>query len=566
MTPAAKSEEFLDRAIQYAKDVRSGDQIACRLVKLAVKRWFDDLDNAHERGFFFDEAKALRYFRFVATHCRHYIGHMDGKPLDFEPWQCFAEANIHGWVNREGYRRFRMSFEEVGRKNGKSTKHSASANYYLFGDAESAAEIYIGATKKEQTKEIFNATSAMIRKDRKLRAVSKILRNDITYKNSKIMRLSRDSQSMDGFNVHVGLVDELHAHPNAFLWNVLRSAMGARKQPILRGITTAGFDRNSFAYNLRNMMVKILEGHIMDAIFVLIYTIDDEEKWLDEDEWKKANPNLGISVSLEDLRQQAEEAQQMPSAKLEFLTKRLNVWTFSHSTWMNMSKWSDCKDDSLDPIALFDPDYDFEDHDFYQIEAYAGLDLASVEDLVSLAIKLDFNGRKVLLQRSYVPKEKNDERVKSGDQTYMNFIEQGTLVEIPGAVVDYEFIKKDIHLVCERLDIKAIAYDRWNSSQLVIDLSNDDIPMVGYGQGMTSMSPPSKELLRLVLTVELAYNDQLLTWAVSNVVVAIDAAGNIKPDKGKVKDKIDPAVASIMAVGISMANDDGGASDQVVVD
>lgn len=355
---------------------------------------------------------------------------------------------------------------------------------------------------------------------------------------------------MDGFNTHAGLVDELHAHPDSSIWDVIRSSMGARKQPLLRGITTSGFDRKSFAYNRRSYLIKVLQRVIEDdALFGIIFTVDDPEKWDDEEEWVKANPNLGVSVSLEDMREQCREAKELPTSKVEFLTKRLNIWTYGAVAWMPMDAWKKCRDESLSGVTVFDGGYAGE---FAKCECYGGLDLSSVEDITSLSICFSIGNKTTLFQRSYLPQAALERRLKDGDKTFEQYRDSGNLIVTPGEVVDYSYIKKDVLIVCENFDLKGLAFDRWNSSKLVGELIDEGVPMVQFGQGFASMSAPMKEFLRLVLKKSLSYNDKLLTWAVSNLVAATNPAGDIKPDKSQVSEKIDPAVASIMGIALTI--------------
>lgn len=555
--------EWLQRGAQYAIDVR--DKYlrnkrkrelkhfhVCKYVVLAVKRWFSDLSTGHQRGIYFDEEAAARFFRFAGNHCRHYIGDLEGQLIDLEPWQCFIEMNIHGWMRSDGTRRFRVVTEEISRKNGKSMRLSIAGDYYLIADKEAGAQVYIAATKREQTKEIFDASAAIIEQDKRLRNATKIVRNKIQYKRGFIGTLSRDAKAMDGFNTHAALVDELHAHPSSAIWDVLRSSMGARKQPMMRGITTAGFDRQCFAYQQRNYAIKLLEGSAPnnDSVFAIIFTVDDEKKWDDETEWIKANPNLGVSVSLDDMREQYQVARDMPISKVEFLTKRLNIWTYGSAAWMNMERWDACNDPESNGSGTFDDL--LSDERYLHADCWAGLDLSSTEDLTSLSLCFPRDTDRIVFQRSYLPQAALERRLKDGDMTFEGFKDSGHLMVIPGETVDYDFIKEDIKCIAEAFNLLGVAYDRWNSSQLVNDLISIELPMIKFGQGSASMSAPMKDLMRLVLTGKIKHNDPLLSFAVSNVVATINPAGDIKPDKSKVSEKIDPAVAMIMALALAM--------------
>lgn len=551
---------WLDRAYQYAKDVDSGAQVACRYVKLAVKRFINDLAEGHKRGIYFDENSAARYFRFVARYCRHYQGQLAGKPIDFSPHQCFIEANVYGFLRADGTRRFRATHEEVARKDGKTTRLGACGLYGLIGEGERGAKVYSAATKREQAKELFMSAKAMVQQSPELRRRLQAMQHHIQTPDGHCLfqPLSADSNTLDGLNVYYGLVDEIHAHPTSAVWDVLESAKGARMQPLIRGITTGGFNRKGFGYAQRGYAVKVLEGAVTDdAFFAIIFTLDEDdlERWDDPAVWIKSNPNLGVSVYMDDLLDQCRKAREMPSAKVEFMTKRLNVWTYSEMLWMNMEKWAQCARD-FDSLTVWDNNAD---SDFHGMECYGGLDLASVDDMASFRLVFPGeNGSRRTIGRAYLPQAALDRRLKTGDKTLEVFKTSGHLVVTPGDTIDYEYIKRDIKHACANFYVKGIGFDRWNSSQLVNELIADDIPMVKFGQGHGSMSAPMKELMRLVLTQLLEHNDPLLTWAVSNLVATVNPAGDIKPDKSKVSEKIDPAVALIMAIGLAMGVDDDG--------
>ncbi|MBX2809496.1 MAG: hypothetical protein KTR20_12800 [Cellvibrionaceae bacterium] len=549
----------LDQAYQYADDVQSGKIVACHYVKLAVNRWFYDLEAANDRGFFFCENTAADFFRFASKYCRHYQGEHAGQIITFEPWQSFILANIFGWLRvDDGSRRFRTIYEEVARKNGKTTKLAAVGAYLAAGDFEPGAKVYCAATKREQAREVFDSVAMMVKQDNTLRKVMKPLRNIIhsdtkNSPNSSINLLSADYDSMDGLNVHAALVDELHAHKDSGVWDVLKSARGARSQPIMWGITTAGKNQNSFCYEQREYAIKVLEGTLKnDAFYAIIFTLDNEDDWLDEENWIKSNPNLGISVSLNDMRDQCQEAKEMPTARIEFMTKRLNVWVYGEATWMNMEKWNACNDPSFDEIPCWLPE---KKSPLDGLDCHGGLDLASVEDLVALCFDFKNNvGQHIFICRGYVPELAFQKRILKGGLLkglYQKFVDEGFLVVTPGEVCDYTYVKRDILAACERFNVKEIAFDRFNSSQLVSDLLEEEVPMVAMGQGVGSINAPMKEMLRLVLAGDVIHNNSMLSFAMSNVVAHVNSAGDIKYDKSKISEKIDPAVASIMALGRS---------------
>lgn len=549
----------LNKGYQYAEDVRDGKISACRYVQLAVARWFNDLENGHSRGLVFREDHAYEVFEFTYRHCKHYQGEWAGSPIELSPWQCFIHLNVFGWLRYDGTRRFRIVYEEVARKNGKTTKAASVGSYMAGGDFEPGAKVYCAATKKDQAREVYDSIVKMIEKDPELSRKMVPLRNAIRCStnnspDSRIELLAADSNSMDGFNVHAGIVDEIHAHRDSGVWDVLESGRGARRQPLLWGITTAGKNQNSFCYELRGYAIKVLEGSVIDdAFFCIIYTLDEDDDWTDPAVWVKANPNLGVSVSLDDMHDQCRKAQEMPTARIEFQTKRCNVWVYGESAWMNMLRWNQNRDDDFDELACWTPGAKSV---LDGAACHGGLDLASVEDLCAFTLDFkDSEGVHRFISRAYLPQSAFDRRVTKGGllrSLYTQFKDSGFLVVTPGEVCDYEFIKRDITAACVRFKVQEIGFDRFNSSQLVSDLLEQGVPMIAMGQGTGSISAPMKEMLRLVLSDKIKHSNPILTFAMSNVVSVSNAQDDIKYDKSKVSEKIDPAVAAIMALGRSM--------------
>ncbi len=343
----------LDRAAQYGRDVLTGRIKTGKLVQLAVQRHDNDLKTAASRGFFFDEEQAARALNLF-SYLKHSKGEWAGQAIELEPWQAWIIATVFGWVNEDtGKRRFRTVYEEIARKNGKTTKLAGIGLKGLTKDEEGGPEIYAAATKRDQARILFEEASRMIRQSKALRTRLDVQQHRIIYPKNfgKFEPLSADANSMDGLNPHMALVDELHAHKTPEVWDVLKSALGARSQPLIWAITTAGFNKNGICYEVRDYAIKVLQGVIDDdAFFGIIYTLDDADDWQDPDNWIKANPNLGVSVSIEYLQEQARQAAVMPTAKVNFLTKHLNVWVTGESAWCNVEKWLACAGEfSRDP-------------------------------------------------------------------------------------------------------------------------------------------------------------------------------------------------------------------------
>ena len=532
---------------KYADDVINNRIPTCKYVKQAVERNFDDLKNAGKRGYYFDPQKAILTLTFF-TYLKHSTGRWRGQPVILEPWQSFIISCVFGWLRCDTHtRRFTTVYEEITRKNGKTLKLAGVGLFGLVADNEGAPEIYSAATKRDQAKILFTAARRMVLQCKQLviRVVTNKHDMEQPSNDGVFIPLSNDANSLDGLNPHYALIDEFHAHKTSDLWEVLISALGSRLQPLIWAITTAGFYKNRICYSIRDYAIKVLAGALDDSLFAIIYTTDEGDDIYDPTTWKKANPNLGISVTEHYLQNMASQAKIMPSQMNNFLTKHLNVWTNSELLWMNMEEWKACR-----------KSFNFEELKTAN-SIYCGLDLASTSDICSLYLAAEMpDGSLKTFGRNYLPENAVKERTKKANVPYDKWVSSGFIQTTPGNVTDYNFIKKDIKDLLDQLPIKEIAFDRWNSSQLVNDLMNDGAPMVSFGQGYLSMNPAMKEFERLVLSRQIEHNnDPVLTWAISNLVAKVDEAGNIKPAKNKSVEKIDPAVALIMAVGRAMVQE-----------
>lgn len=529
----------------YGRAVMAGEIVVCRWVRLAVERHYRDLETGHERGLVFSDPHArhaLRFFDFL----RHSKGKWAGQRFELSPWQLFWLAVIFGWLRYDGTRRFRKAYLRVARKNGKSTLLAGIGLYLLASDGEPGAEVYTAATKLEQAKITHSESEHMVLQSPELRRHLEIYKNKIFLPGtaSKYVPLGADAKTQDGLNPHGVIVDELHAHPTRDLWDVLDSATGAREQPLMLAITTAGFNGEDTVCVAEDNLVKALLQQTAedDGYFGVIYEIEEDDNWEDEACWIKANPNLGVSANVEKLRQGALTARNQPSSQANYLTKHMNRWVKAASLWMPPERWKACA-----------ATYTFEDL-LGAEEVYGGLDLASTSDLCSFVIHARMpDGRRRLWGWHYLPEDVALSKDNRNRHLYELWHRQGWLKFTPGNVTDYDFIEADIKEVLDRLPVREIAFDRWNSTQLVTNLMNAEAPMVAFGQGYVSMSPAMKDLERDVMGKFIEHpSDPVLTWAMGNVVALGDPAGNIKPDKAKSTNKIDPAVAAIMAQGRAM--------------
>lgn len=545
---------------KYGRDVLAGLIPVCKWTRLAVERHYRDLENAHERGLVFSEEHArhaLRFFDFL----KHSKGKWARQPFMLSDWQAFWTALIFGWLRFDGTRRYRKAYFRVARKNGKTTWIAGIGLYLFVGDGEAGAEVFTAATKLSQAKLIHVESEMMVRQSKELSKHITIQRNNLFIDGTscKYVPLGADAKTEDGLNPHGALIDELHAHPSRELYDVIDSATGAREQPLMLMITTAGFGGLETICRVEDEYVKgILEETLEDdKYFGVIYQLDEAEKlgddfedtdeksdnWQDESTWIKANPNLGVSVNIEKLREAATKAKQDPSALDNFLTKHLDMWVKGARKWMPLKQWKKCA-----------AKYTFDD--LKTAEAvFAGLDLASVSDLCSLVIVANMpDGKKRIWGKHYLPEDKALSTENKNAALYKRWADAGWLTLTEGNVTDYDYIERDIHAMMSCLPIQEVAFDKYNATQIVNNLQAEDVPMVEFRQGFLSMSPAMKQLEIDILTGKLQHpNDPVINWAISNVVMIRDAAGNQKPDKEKSIGKIDPVVAMIMATGRSNA-------------
>lgn len=537
----------------YVDDVLAGRRVECRWVRLACERHRQDLEQGGERGLWFDERAgrlALAFFGLL----RHSKGEWAGRPVALEPWQQFHLWNLFGWKRADGTRRFRVSYLEVGRKNGKSTMGAGVGLYLQAADGEPGAEIYTAATKRDQARIVHQEAVRMVKQSPALGRELKLFKDNIHSEKtfSKFEPLGRDSGTLDGLNVHGAIVDELHAHPNGDMWDVLQTATGARRQPLLYAVTTAGSDRQSLCWQFHDYTEKVLSGVLEDDSWHgLIYSLDRDaegmlDDWEDEASWRKANPNLGVSKYVEDLRDKARVAKGMPARLNGFLQKELNVWTQASTRWIDPDAWRAC---NLAPI---------DEADLVGRECWGGLDLSStldltVEVLVFPPAKAVETARHEVICRFWIPEENVVERVKRDRVPYDAWIRAGWVTITPGNSVDYDFILEQLRQDSKRFQIREIAFDPWNATSTSNKLMQDGANMVEFRQGFVSMNPAMKTLEVAIRKRKINHGgNPVLAWMADNLVATSDPAGNLKPDKGKSTEKIDGVVGLLMALQRAM--------------
>ena len=552
MTPGG----YAARAVAYARRVVAGDETAGKLERLACERFLRDLDRQDTDAFpyRFDEARGARECKFLEL-LPHIKGewakpvYSDGKlgyaKLRLEDWQVFIEVQLFGWVHRTtGLRRFRRSYEEIARKNAKSTRVAGRLLYLTTADAEPGAHCYSAATTGEQAREVFDVARNMALREPEFiaRFGVGIGKHDITVPEtaSSFRPLNAEGSTLDGLNVHAAGVDEVHAHKTRDVWDVLDSATGARSQPMLCAITTAGSDRSGICYELRDYTIKVLTGVVDDPTwFGVIYTLDDGDAWYDPACWRKANPNLGISVKLDDMEAACRRAQSQPSSQANFLTKRLNVWVNSDSAWMDMQAWDKRADASLTIERV------------QHLPCWVPADLASKIDVAALPLLFydeDADHLYVISKgRFYLP----ERAIEQGrNSQYEGWRRSGHLTVTDGEVIDFDQIEQRMRDDMRELQVREIPYDPWQATQLAGHLLEEGAPMVEYRQTVANMSEPMKTFEAWVLQGRLTHDgNPMMTWMVSNVVAHLDAKENIYPRKERAENKIDGPVAVIMGIG-----------------
>lgn len=534
---------------EYCDRVLAGIQPAGKLQRLAVERHRRDLLEGAARGLWFDVAAAHHAIDFFGFLC-HSKGEWAGRPFDLSPWQQFIVASIFGWKRADGTRRFREAYIEIPRKNGKSTLIAGIGLYLLIADGEAGAEVYSAATKKDQARIVHEEATRMVRKSPLLRGKIGIFVDNLSVvaTNSKFEPLGADSETQDGLNPSAALIDEYHAHPNDGIYNVLNTGTGARQQPLILIITTAGSNKAKSACGQKNEYCqRVLLGTVEDdETFAFIATIDEKDDWRDESVWAKANPNLGVSCKIDDLRRKARVAAQMPSQQNAFRRLHLDEWTEQTSRWLDLETWDAC----AGPVPARElPEF------LTGRACFGGLDLASTRDTCSLTLYFPPTDEAPLgyvVPYVFIPAESIVERDKRDRTTYSAWSDNEWLEATEGNITDYAFIRARVHEVAEQFQLMQLAFDRWNASQLVTELGNDGIEMVPFGQGFASMAAPTKSLEAKILGKQIAHGGHpVLRWMAQNVSVKQDPAGNMKPDKASSGEKIDAIVAAIMAIGIA---------------
>ena len=526
---------------RYAADVRDGTIVVGKFIRQAVERYYGLLERD---DIVFKAHLVDRVIGFVGM-LRHYTGRHAGKPFVLLPWQQFAIACIYGFYkigeNGEHSRLVSSVYIEMARKNGKSALAAALCLYHLIGDGEQNAEVYLAANSRDQAKVSFtmcrNFASGLDPKGKWLESFRDRINFD---RNLSFMRvLAADSSKLDGPNPSMFLLDEYHAAKNSLLKDVLQSGQGMRDDPMSVIITTAGFDKFSPCYQMREMCTEVLAGlKEDDTLFAMIFSLDEGDDWKDEAVWVKSNPNLGVTVKTKYLRDQVQKAVNSPSEEVGIKTKNINLWCDSETVW-------------IPDHYILDASKAVQVEDYAGRDCYMGIDLSSTSDLTCLAYMfppMDKGEKYAFGVRYYLPEAALTE--KRFKELYGQWRRLGLITITPGNVTDYDYILNDMMSMNDKVVIQRVAYDQWNATQFVINATEKALPMEPFSQALGNFNKPTKEFERLVLSGGAWIDNNVINrHCLRNVVMARDRNGNTKPSKQFEEKKIDGVIAMLEALG-----------------
>lgn len=555
-------EQLKSIPFQYALSVKNNTIVTGLRVKQAIDRFYKWIETADADGFYLDHQKGMMAIRFFETLLKHTKGKSAGKPFLLSPYQQFTIYNVFAWMQKkEGgdIRRINNVYEKVAKKNGKTAVMAGLNLYHLSFDQEPGAECYIGATKEEQAKLCFNQACEFIQKSPLLQQLGfRVLQREIKFTptNSFSKPLGGDSKTQDGINSSLSIIDEYHAHRDDSVKENLESSMASRKQPLVYTITTAGTNVAGVCKNFEDQCISILENQLKDDhFFIMIHDLDEGDDWEDSNNWIKANPNLGVTVSLDFLKKEYQKAKNQPSKAPNFKTKHLNMWVDAPEIWIPSEDWVKNKVEVKDYVKLFIKKA-------IEFGSFAACDLSTTTDLTALVwiTNPDNKDNRYLLPYFFCPKATIEKRSKEDRVPYRYWMDQGYLIATPGNTIDYDEIKKTILSKAHKYNTTCIEFDKWNAEQLRNQIQEAGIETSFFSQAISVISYPTKQFAKGVYDGTIKHNNHpILSWNLSGCVTVEDANENIKVHKGRshqgVK-RVDGIIASIMALGGSLTPDE----------
>ncbi|MEM9685348.1 MAG: terminase TerL endonuclease subunit [Bacteroidota bacterium] len=537
---------------RYAAQVRQGNILAGRYIRLAVARFFDWIDKADKKGYYLDHSAGLHVIEFFELFLTHTKGMAAGKAFVLSPYQQFTLYNIFAWKHSDTHTRvIKTVYEKVARKNGKTAMLAGLGLYCLLFDEEQAPEIYVGATKEAQAKVLWEQAYQFVFKSLKLRqcGLRDTQREIRSAVNLGVFRfLGGDSKTLDGLNPSVSIIDEYHAHRDDGVREVLESAMGARKQPLIYIITTAGTNIGSVCKHYEEVVKQLLEGQKEDdSTFVMIHELDKGDDWQQEDNWYKANPNLEVAIGMDYLRAEYQKVVNQPSKAANFKTKHLNMWVDAPQIWISQEVWAQNK---VDEISL---------EPFQQYGSYGAIDLSTTTDMTAYVIlsEPDPEGYRYIKPFFFCPLDTIEKRSKEDRVPYRYWKDQGFLIATPGNTVDYTYLEDTVLETYHRYNVQNIEMDLWNASQLMNNLQEKGLNVSTFSQAIATISYPTKQFEKGVYEGKLKHDgNPILSWMLSGCVLYQDANENIKVHKGQSNaagKRVDGIIATIMALGGSLS-------------
>jgi phage terminase large subunit-like protein len=532
--------------IDYSVDVLNGDVISCVKHKQACQRFLNDIkrEGTKEFPYIFSEERAQHFLNWMVLF-KHTKGGLVGENIVPHEIHVFVFGNVYGWINHKTkLRRYKKAYWQVGRKNTKSQSLACVSSYEASALGENMSEVYIGATKTEQSKIVWNEIKAQIQGSDFLKNKYKVAYGKIEHLKSTsfIAALSKDAgKSGDGFNPQCAVIDEYHAHKSSEILDVLQSGMGARSQPLTMIITTAGFELQNPCYSVEYKYIsQIIDPNNPidnEEYFVMVNELDKDDDIKNEENWEKANPIVcSYEGGINYLRGELKAALDVPEKMRNFLTKNMNVWVNMRAGgYLDTSKWAICKDEIPDLSGL---------------ECYAGVDLSKKIDLTSAYFVFPYNGAFIIKGHNFMPEDTLRERMNTDNVPYDLWVSEGYITLTPGAVVDYDFVEEWIINQSKEKGfiVKEIDYDPYNATQFAQSMEQEGYEMVEIRQGIRTLGEPTKDLREMVYKKKIIHDgDPVLAWAIGNAVTKIDAQENIMLDKSKSTDRIDPLAATINA-------------------
>ena len=523
-----------ETAIKYAEDVLSSGITACHWVKLACQRWLNDLENPL---YYYNESEVDAVITFIQT--LYLTEQTQKKHFYLEDWQVFITVAIYGLYRvSNNTRKIRYAYLEMARKQGKSQWANALAIYHLLADVD--AQVIVSANSKDQAKNVdFKKCKQFAKQlDRSKRHI-KHYYSSLKYKDSELIVTASDSTKLDGLNTSFAIIDELHEAPNNLMYNVIKSSMGSREQPLFVVITTAGFDTTSFCFQLRSYCTDILNDIADDpSQFAIIYTLDDTDDYTDKSCWSKANPNLSISVYPDFIESEVNKAVNFEAERNGVLVKNFNRWLKANTDedWLP----EEVVVASMKNITLSDPM-------FNKMPVWCGVDLSSVSDVTAITYMIPVENQIYFFNEYYIPEDSTNTNINK--DMFKNAAALGQMNVTSGNVCDYNRILADIQKVNMSHAVQMISYDKWNSTQFAIDATQHFI-MKPYSQTAGSLNKPIKEFQRLILSGNIILQKNIITkWMIGNVIVRTNSMGNQNIDKSSRSKKIDGVASSLNALG-----------------